>query len=53
MMNLDFMFHVPVKIVFGSGKIMETGELARQYGDKALIITTGTFAQRTCECPQR
>ena len=46
-MNLEFMFHVPVKIVFGPGKIMEAGELAKQFGDKALIITTGTFAQRT------
>ncbi len=38
----DFEFKVPVKIVFGPGKLAEAGDHVSQYGDKALIVTTGT-----------
>ena len=41
----DFNYYVPVRIVFGPGKLQETGEHAKQYGKKALIITTGPFFQ--------
>ena len=39
----DFGFHVPVRIVFGPGKIAEAGTFAKELGTKALIVTTGTF----------
>lgn len=39
----DFLYYVPVKVVFGQGKLNETGNYAKQYGQKALIVTTGTF----------
>jgi alcohol dehydrogenase class IV len=39
----DFFYFVPVKVVFGQGKLNETGNYAKQYGKKALIVTTGTF----------
>jgi alcohol dehydrogenase class IV len=39
----DFLYNVPVKIVFGQGKLNETGNYVKQYGKKALIVTTGTF----------
>ncbi|MGI6777123.1 MAG: iron-containing alcohol dehydrogenase [Acetivibrionales bacterium] len=39
----NFMYYVPVRVVFGQGKLNETGIYAKQYGKKALIVTTGTF----------
>lgn len=41
----DFFYHVPVKVVFGQGKLNEAGNYVKQYGTKALIVTTGTFFQ--------
>jgi len=41
----DFFYFVPVKVVFGQGKLNETGNYVKQYGKKALIVTTGTFFQ--------
>jgi alcohol dehydrogenase len=37
----DFVYHTPMKLVFGEGKLDEAGEYARQYGKKAIIVTTG------------
>ena len=39
----DFMYFVPVKVVFGAGKLNQAGEYVKQYGKKALIVTTGPF----------
>ena len=39
----DFMYYNPVKVVFGEGKLNETGIYASEYGRKAIIVTTGTF----------
>lgn len=39
----NFLYYVPVKIEFGQGKLNETGKYVKQYGTKALIVTTGTF----------
>ncbi len=39
----SFSYFVPVKIVFGAGKLNEVGEYVKQYGKKALIVTTGPF----------
>lgn len=41
----SFGFHVPVRVVFGPGKISEAGDRAKELGTKALIVTTGTFFQ--------
>ena len=38
-----FNHYVPVKVVFGAGKLNEAGTLTAQYGSKALIVTTGPF----------
>lgn len=45
MMFKDFMYYSPVRVVFGQGKLNETGDYVKQYGKKALIVTTGTFFQ--------
>jgi alcohol dehydrogenase class IV len=42
-MSIDFSYHVPVRIIFGSGKINEAGVFAKALGTKALIVTTGTL----------
>lgn len=34
----DFIFHNPVKIIFGKGKTQAIGEEARKYGKKALLL---------------
>ena len=34
---MEFNYFLPVNIVFGSGKVLETGELTKPYGKKALI----------------
>lgn len=39
----DFMYYIPVRVVFGQGKLNETGDYVKEYGEKALIVTTGTF----------
>lgn len=36
---MEFNYYLPVNLVFGIGKIEQTGELARKYGRKALIVT--------------
>ncbi|MBN2050611.1 MAG: iron-containing alcohol dehydrogenase [Spirochaetales bacterium] len=43
----QFDFHVPVKLVFGEGRHKELGPLVRQYGKKALIVTTGPLFKET------
>jgi alcohol dehydrogenase len=39
----SFAFHVPVRIVFGPGKLTEAGTYAKGLGSRALIVTTGIF----------
>lgn len=39
----NFLYHVPVKVVFGEGTLNIAGEHVKQYGTKALIVSTGTF----------
>ncbi len=39
----DFVYHTPMKLVFGEGKLNEAGEFARLYGKKAIIVTTGNL----------
>ena len=36
----DFNHYVPVRVVFGAGKLNEAGKYAAKYGSKALIVTT-------------
>jgi alcohol dehydrogenase class IV len=39
----DFNYCIPTKVIFGQGKLKEAGEVVKQYGTKALIVTTGPF----------
>lgn len=39
----DFSYFVPVKVVFGCGILDNLGEECGKYGDKALLVTTGSF----------
>ena len=39
----NFDYFVPVKVIFGAGRLEETGTYVSQYGKKALIVTTGPF----------
>jgi alcohol dehydrogenase class IV len=39
----DFFYHNPVKLEFGEGKLKEAGKWAKEYGKKAVIVTTGTL----------
>ncbi|OHE62765.1 MAG: hypothetical protein A2Y36_14345 [Treponema sp. GWA1_62_8] len=43
----NFTFFVPVKLVFGEGKLEAAGEEAKAYGKKALVVTTGDFFIKT------
>ena len=40
---MNFENSVPVKVVFGFGKLKTIGEHTKAYGKKALIVTTGSF----------
>ena len=42
-MTNNFSYFNPVKIVFGAGRLNEAGSYVKQYGNKALIVTTGSF----------
>ena len=44
---MEFNYFLPVNIVFGSGKVLETGELTKPYGKKALIVTGRSSAKRS------
>jgi len=35
-----FNFHQPTEIVFGSGRVAETGEIVSKYGNRCLMVTT-------------
>lgn len=36
---MNFEFLSPVKVVFGNGRVQELGSIAKQYGNKAFIVT--------------
>lgn len=40
---MEFNWNTPVRLTFGPGKIREAGEVVKQYGKKAMIVTTGPF----------
>lgn len=44
---MEFNYFLPVNLVFGLGKVLETGELAKPYGKKALIVTGRSSAKRS------
>ncbi|MGN0290551.1 MAG: iron-containing alcohol dehydrogenase, partial [Lachnospiraceae bacterium] len=45
--TIDFSYYLPVNIVFGCGKVDNTGELAKPYGKKALIVTGKSSAKKS------
>ncbi|MGN0398972.1 MAG: iron-containing alcohol dehydrogenase [Blautia sp.] len=44
---MNFNYYLPVNVVFGCGKVKETGELAKAYGKKALIVTGKSSAKKS------
>lgn len=44
---MDFQYYLPVNILFGCGKTAKVGQIARQYGTKALIVTGNSSAKRS------
>ena len=44
---INFNYFLPVNIAFGSGKVLETGELTKPYGKKALIVTGRSSAKKS------
>ena len=44
---MEFQYLVPVKIVFGQGKIKETGRLCKSLGTKALLVTGRSSAKKS------
>lgn len=36
----SFEFEMPTKIIFGKGEIKRTGEIARAFGKKAMLVTS-------------
>jgi alcohol dehydrogenase len=47
MMIGNFSYFVPVRLVFGEGKLETAGELAKAFGTKALVITSGDLFIKT------
>lgn len=43
----NFSYFVPVRLVFGEGKLETAGEAAKAFGTKALVVTTGDFFIKT------
>lgn len=43
----NFSYFVPVRLVFGEGKLESAGELAKAFGTKALVVTTGDLFIKT------
>ena len=44
---MQFTFHNPTKIIFGAGNLSRLGEVAGEYGKKALIVTGGGSVRRS------
>lgn len=44
---MKFQYYLPVNVVFGCGKVLETGALASPYGKKAMIVTGKSSAKRS------
>lgn len=45
--SMNFQYYLPVNLVFGCGKVKETGTLAKPYGKKALIVTGRSSAKKS------
>lgn len=43
----EFEYYMPVKLVFGRGKVSEAGRLTAQYGKKAMIVTGRNSTKKT------
>jgi alcohol dehydrogenase YqhD (iron-dependent ADH family) len=43
---MNFEFYNPTKLIFGAGKLSQLGQVAGQYGKKALIVTGGGSVKR-------
>ncbi|GAB6175566.1 iron-containing alcohol dehydrogenase [Desulfobaculum senezii] len=44
---MNFEFHNPTRIIFGAGNLTRLGEVAREYGAKALIVTGGGSVKKS------
>jgi len=40
-------YHNPTRLIFGAGSLSRLGELARQYGKRALLVTGGGSVSAT------
>lgn len=36
----NFNYHQPTKIIFGAGRVSETGEIVKEFGNRCLLVTT-------------
>lgn len=43
----EFEYYMPVRLIFGRGKVAEAGKLAAGYGKKALVVTGRSSTKRT------
>lgn len=43
----DFTIHIPTKIIFGKGKVSETGQAAAAFGKRALLVYGRSSAKET------
>ncbi|WP_462328049.1 iron-containing alcohol dehydrogenase [Desulfobaculum sp.] len=44
---MNFEFHNPTRIIFGAGNLTRLGEVTREYGAKALIVTGGGSVKKS------
>lgn len=42
----SFETYIPTKLIFGAGEIARLGELVKEFGDSALIVTTGADMEK-------
>ena len=44
---MNFELTLPVRVIFGTGRVKELGEIVRKYGDKVLVITGRNSARES------
>src|SRR5690606_37994422 len=44
---INFELHMPTKIIFGKGESARAGEVIKEYGKKALLVTGKTSTKKT------
>ena len=50
---MNFEFHNPARLIFGAGSLTPLGDVVREKGQRALLVTGGGSVERNGKLPSR